>query len=113
MAKTPRIKLVTPRGTLRYPKLNQINYGTEKYPVKDGNFETEIILDKTDPEFAVLEGKLVRVLSWYDNEWGFSNRMIELAFPGDEAGLQQRQAKLLSSFFGSTEMVVIQNSEMV
>lgn len=58
MAKTPRIKLVTPRGTLRYPKLNQINYGTEKYPVKDGNFETEIILDKTDPEFAVLEGKL-------------------------------------------------------
>jgi glyceraldehyde 3-phosphate dehydrogenase len=26
-------------------------------------------------ETAVLEGKLVRVLSWYDNEWGFSNRM--------------------------------------
>jgi glyceraldehyde 3-phosphate dehydrogenase len=25
-------------------------------------------------ETAVLEGKLVRVLSWYDNEWGFSNR---------------------------------------
>ena len=28
-------------------------------------------------ETAVLEGKLVRVLSWYDNEWGFSNRMID------------------------------------
>ncbi|MGB0660411.1 MAG: type I glyceraldehyde-3-phosphate dehydrogenase [Mangrovicoccus sp.] len=27
----------------------------------------------------VLGGKLVRVLSWYDNEWGFSNRMIDLA----------------------------------
>jgi glyceraldehyde 3-phosphate dehydrogenase len=21
----------------------------------------------------------VRVLSWYDNEWGFSNRMIDVA----------------------------------
>jgi glyceraldehyde 3-phosphate dehydrogenase len=28
-------------------------------------------------ETAVLEGKLVRVVSWYDNEWGFSNRMVD------------------------------------
>ena len=25
----------------------------------------------------VIEGNLVRVLSWYDNEWGFSNRMLD------------------------------------
>jgi glyceraldehyde 3-phosphate dehydrogenase len=30
-------------------------------------------------ETAVIDGKLVRVLSWYDNEWGFSNRMIDTA----------------------------------
>jgi glyceraldehyde 3-phosphate dehydrogenase len=30
-------------------------------------------------ETAVLEGRLVRVLSWYDNEWGFSNRMVDTA----------------------------------
>ena len=30
-------------------------------------------------ETAVLEGKLVRVVSGYDNEWGFSNRMIDTA----------------------------------
>jgi len=28
-------------------------------------------------ETQVLDGTFVRVLSWYDNEWGFSNRMID------------------------------------
>jgi len=32
-------------------------------------------LDQT----KVIDGKLVRVLSWYDNEWGFSNRMADTA----------------------------------
>lgn len=27
----------------------------------------------------VIDGRLVKVLSWYDNEWGFSNRMLDLA----------------------------------
>ncbi len=30
-------------------------------------------------ETAVIEGRLVRVVSWYDNEWGFSNRMLDTA----------------------------------
>ena len=25
----------------------------------------------------ILEGKLVKVCAWYDNEWGFSNRMLD------------------------------------
>jgi glyceraldehyde 3-phosphate dehydrogenase len=32
-------------------------------------------LDQT----KVMDGTLVRVLSWYDNEWGFSNRMSDTA----------------------------------
>jgi glyceraldehyde 3-phosphate dehydrogenase len=30
------------------------------------------------PSTTVLQGKFVKVLSWYDNEWGFSNRMADL-----------------------------------
>lgn len=30
-------------------------------------------------ETKVVEGTFVRVLSWYDNEWGFSNRMLDTA----------------------------------
>ncbi len=32
-------------------------------------------LDQT----KVIDGNFVRVLSWYDNEWGFSNRMSDTA----------------------------------
>ena len=32
-------------------------------------------LDQT----KVLDGNMVRILSWYDNEWGFSNRMADTA----------------------------------
>jgi glyceraldehyde 3-phosphate dehydrogenase len=31
------------------------------------------------PETQVLDSTFVRVLSWYDNEWGFSNRMSDTA----------------------------------
>jgi glyceraldehyde 3-phosphate dehydrogenase len=32
-------------------------------------------LDQT----KVMDGNFVRVMSWYDNEWGFSNRMVDTA----------------------------------
>ena len=34
-----------------------------------------VSLDQT----MVNEDGLVRVLAWYDNEWGFSNRMLDMA----------------------------------
>jgi hypothetical protein len=27
---------------------------------------------------GALEGQLVKVIAWYDNEWGYSNRVVEL-----------------------------------
>ena len=34
----------------------------------------------------VMDGHLVRVLAWYDNEWGFSNRMLDVAATMARAG---------------------------
>ena len=31
------------------------------------------------PETRVTRGGMVRVFGWYDNEWGFSNRMLDMA----------------------------------
>ena len=35
------------------------------------------VFDATQTQ--VIDGTLVRILSWYDNEWGFSNRMLDTA----------------------------------
>ena len=35
------------------------------------------IFDATNT--IVIGGNLVKVMAWYDNEWGFSNRMVDLA----------------------------------
>ncbi|HUJ03125.1 MAG TPA: type I glyceraldehyde-3-phosphate dehydrogenase [Rhizomicrobium sp.] len=37
-------------------------------------FSSSFCLDQT----KVIEGNFVRVMSWYDNEWGFSNRMADV-----------------------------------
>ncbi len=31
------------------------------------------------PLTMVIDGKLVKIVAWYDNEWGYSNRVVELA----------------------------------
>lgn len=35
---------------------------------------------------VVTDGNLVRVMSWYDNEWGFSNRMLDTALAMHKVG---------------------------
>ena len=60
-------------------KLNGI-LGYNKAPLVSVDFNHNPLSSVFDiPETQVIEGKFVRVLSWYDNEWGFSNRMIDTA----------------------------------
>ena len=32
-----------------------------------------------DPALTMAKGTMVKVVSWYDNEWGYSCRLVELA----------------------------------
>ncbi|EKD74242.1 MAG: hypothetical protein ACD_45C00022G0002 [uncultured bacterium] len=44
-----------------------------------------------DVSYTKVMGNLVKVLSWYDNEWGFSNRMLDTAFVFVNAKTQAKQ----------------------
>ncbi len=55
-----------------------LGYNTDKLVSADFNHvPASSTFDAT--QTAVVDGGLVRVLSWYDNEWGFSNRMSDTA----------------------------------
>ncbi len=53
-----------------------LGYNTEPLVSIDFNHNPlSAIFDAT--QTRVMEGKTVKVLAWYDNEWGFSNRMLD------------------------------------
>ncbi len=57
---------------------NILAYNTEKLVSIDFNHvSASCSFDATGT--AVVDGKLARVMGWYDNEWGFSNRMADTA----------------------------------
>jgi glyceraldehyde 3-phosphate dehydrogenase len=40
----------------------------------------EVFVEEVDLSMTrVVDGDLVKVLAWYDNEWGYSNRLVEMA----------------------------------
>jgi glyceraldehyde 3-phosphate dehydrogenase len=52
--------------------------------IEEPNVSSDFNHDGHSANFAVdqtkvIEGNLVRVMAWYDNEWGFSNRMVDTA----------------------------------
>jgi glyceraldehyde 3-phosphate dehydrogenase len=56
-------------GILRYTEDPLVSTDIVKSPYSS-IFDAELT--------AVLEGNFVKVFSWYDNEWGYSNRLIDL-----------------------------------
>ncbi|RVU33770.1 type I glyceraldehyde-3-phosphate dehydrogenase [Hwanghaeella grinnelliae] len=54
--------------------------GTNNEPLVSSDFNHNPASSTFDlTQTQVIDGTLVRVLSWYDNEWGFSNRMSDTA----------------------------------
>ncbi|SPF80761.1 type I glyceraldehyde-3-phosphate dehydrogenase [Pseudoprimorskyibacter insulae] len=50
----------------------------EKLVSQDFNHDPHSSIFATD-QTKVMDGSMVRILTWYDNEWGFSNRMADTA----------------------------------
>ena len=62
-----------------------LEYSTEQLVSSDFNHNpASSIFDSTMTR--VSDGTLVKVCSWYDNEWGFSNRMLDVAAVFAEVG---------------------------
>jgi glyceraldehyde 3-phosphate dehydrogenase len=58
------------KGVLAYTDLPMVSSDFNHDPAS-----STFHLDQT----KVLDGNMVRILTWYDNEWGFSNRMLDTA----------------------------------
>jgi glyceraldehyde 3-phosphate dehydrogenase len=57
-------------GILQYTDAPIVSTDIERSPYS-AIFDSELTM--------VLDGNLVKVFAWYDNEWGYSNRVVELA----------------------------------
>jgi len=61
----------------RGPLAGILNYS--KGPLVSMDFNHDAASSTFDATLTKVAGRLVKVSSWYDNEWGFSNRMLDVA----------------------------------
>ncbi|MDQ7049246.1 MAG: type I glyceraldehyde-3-phosphate dehydrogenase [Enterobacterales bacterium] len=52
-----------------------LNYVTE--PLVSIDFNHDAASSSFDPVQTKVLGKIVKIMAWYDNEWGYSNRMLD------------------------------------
>ena len=92
---TPNVSLIdlvfTPKNKVTAEEINEAMIAASKGALKGVlgvNQEALVSIDfnhnKASSTFdltqtQVIDGSLIRVMSWYDNEWGFSNRMGDTA----------------------------------
>ena len=60
------------------PLKGVLGYTDRKLVSMDFNHDPQSSIFHTD-QTKVMDGSMVRILTWYDNEWGFSNRMADTA----------------------------------
>jgi len=51
----------------------------EKAPLVSSDFIKDSYSSIFDPEYTKVKGNMIKVMAWYDNEWAYSCRLIELA----------------------------------
>jgi len=80
LAKTPTVAEVNAamKAASDGPLKGIMAYNTEPLVSIDFN-HTAVSCTFDATQTAVVDGALVRVMGWYDNEWGFSNRMADTA----------------------------------
>jgi glyceraldehyde 3-phosphate dehydrogenase len=66
------------------PLKGVLGYNSEPLVSIDFNHDPRSSIFESS-ETKVIGGRLVKVLSWYDNEWGFSNRMLDVAVAWSKA----------------------------
>jgi len=64
------VKAASGNGILRYTEDPIVSSDIVKDP-HSSIFDAQLT--------SVLEGNLVKIVTWYDNEWGYSNRVVDLA----------------------------------
>lgn len=53
--------------------------GYEEQPLVSIDFQGDNRSSIFDPALTLTMGNMAKVVSWYDNEWGYSNRVVDLA----------------------------------
>ncbi len=66
------------RAAANGPLAGVLGYTDVQNVSSDFNHDPHSSIFHTD-QTKVMDGRMVRILSWYDNEWGFSNRMGDTA----------------------------------
>jgi len=61
-----------------YSQKNKNILKLEKKPLVSSDYIKDIHSSIVDAELTETNGKLIKVLAWYDNEWGYSNRLVEM-----------------------------------
>lgn len=51
----------------------------EKEPLVSSDFKGNSFSSIFDPEYTKVNGNMVKLMAWYDNEWAYSCRLVELA----------------------------------
>lgn len=65
------------KATLHKHFKGVLGYNDEKLVSVDFNHDSHSSVFDSTQTFA--QGNMIKVFSWYDNEWGFSNRMLDLS----------------------------------